>query len=338
MKWLPFELHTHTPHSDGIHTLSEMCRKARELGFSGIALTDHNTTSGMADAERVSAETGVAVIPGLEWTTFYGHMLTLGVPYCEWRDLGPTDIHKGIDRVHRQGGVVGIAHPFSMGSPICTGCHWEYRIREWNQIDYMEVWHETLPPMRNHNAPAFEHWTNLLNQGYRISGTAGRDWHHSSEDDDLPAYTYLGIAQEEGLSKESVVEAIRSGRICVSMGPRLELGIRAGEQLYGIGDMIPTGNNPMGEVCELTVRIHPSSQANRRLIMHEQALTLIVESNLGELCRGPVTEDLPELQHTIRTQGLIWLRVRLHGMLSGALSTLAFTNPVYFKCGREFEE
>lgn len=72
MRWLPFELHTHTPHSDGTHTLLEMCAKARELGLSGIALTDHNTTSGMADAASVTEETGIAIIPGLEWTTFTG--------------------------------------------------------------------------------------------------------------------------------------------------------------------------------------------------------------------------------------------------------------------------
>ncbi|MFC3746543.1 CehA/McbA family metallohydrolase [Paenibacillus sp. GCM10012306] len=328
MKWLPFELHTHTPHSDGTHTLLEMCRKAKEMGYSGIALTDHNTTSGMVDAAAVTAETGIIIVPGLEWTTFYGHMLTLGIPYSEWRDLGPGDIHKGIERVHNQGGIVGIAHPFSLGSPICTGCHWEYEIKDWNEIDYMEVWHETLPPMRNHNAPAFEQWTQLLNQGYRISGTAGRDWHVSTESDDPPAYTYLGVPEEGEVGKEQVVEAIRSGRICVSMGPRLELHIKAGEQQYSIGDVIPALHGK-GEEVELSVSIHSSMQENT-LLSAGQPLMLIVESNLGELTRSGFSEDLTEFHYTMTTEGLLWLRVRLRGMLGGALSTVAFTNPIYF--------
>ncbi|OPA80889.1 histidinol phosphatase [Paenibacillus selenitireducens] len=332
MKWLPFELHTHTPHSDGIHTLLEMCRKAAELGFRGIALTDHNTTSGMADAAQVTEETGVAIIPGLEWTTFYGHMLTLGVPYCEWRDLGPKDIHKGIDRVHRQGGVVGIAHPFSLGSPICTGCHWEYEIQDWNQVDYMEVWHETLPPMRNHNAPAFEQWTNLLNQGYRIAGTAGRDWHHSNDESDPPAYTYLGIVGDtDALTKEQAVDAIRTGRICISMGPLVTIELQADGQSYHTGDVIRRSDCANVETVELTVRIDHPSIASRRQMVQEEGLTVIVESNLGECCRSALADGATVFQHSIRPEKLLWLRVRLYGMLSGVLSTIAFTNPIYFE-------
>jgi len=332
MKWLPFELHTHTPHSDGTHTLLEMCIQARELGLSGIALTDHNTTSGMVDAAAVTEETGISIIPGLEWTTFYGHMLTLGVPYSEWRDLGPSDIHKGIDRVHEQGGIVGIAHPFSLGSPICTGCHWEYVVKDWNDIDYMEVWHETLPPMRNHNAPAFEQWTSLLNQGYRISATAGRDWHRSSKEDDLPAYTYLGLENEDDMpNTESVVDAISSGRICVSMGPRLELQVERGVYRYGIGDMVEVETPGENGKCEMTVRVIPSNHPDRQLETDEQGLMIIFESNLGELTRYSLAEGQDEIHHSFRADGLLWMRVRLYGMLNGALSTLAFTNPVYFK-------
>ncbi|MDR9856265.1 CehA/McbA family metallohydrolase [Paenibacillus sp. VCA1] len=332
MRWLPFELHTHTPHSDGTHTLLEMCTKARELGLSGIALTDHNTTSGMADAASVTEETGVAVIPGLEWTTFYGHMLTLGVPYSEWRDLGPTDIHKGIDRVHRQGGIVGIAHPFSLGSPICTGCHWEYAVQDWSRIDYMEVWHETLPPMRNHNAPAFDMWTRLLNEGYRISGTAGRDWHRSSDEDDPPAFTFLGLVREAGLpGTEDVVDAIRSGRICVSMGPLLELQMTCGEGSYGIGDVVDAENAGADASCELTVRVTPAAHTGRRLGTDEQGRVIIVETNAGEMLRLPVKEGADEIRCSFGAKGLKWMRIRLSGMLNGALATIAFTNPVYFK-------
>ncbi|MBE9916128.1 CehA/McbA family metallohydrolase [Paenibacillus donghaensis] len=332
MKWLPFELHTHTPHSDGTHTLLEMCRKAKELGLSGIALTDHNTTSGMADAASVTEETGIAVIPGLEWTTFYGHMLTLGVPYSEWRDLGPTDIHKGIDRVHEQGGIVGIAHPFSLGSPICTGCHWEYAVQDWNQIDYMEVWHETLPPMRNHNAPAFENWTRLLNEGYRISGTAGRDWHRTSDEDDLPAFTYLGLKHENGLpGTEDVVDAIRSGRICVSMGPLLELQITCGEDRCGLGEVIDVKSAGADASYELKVQVIPSAHPGRQTGSNEPGRIIIIETNAGEILRRPVNEGTDEIRYSFSPEGLKWMRIRLSGMLNGALTTLAFTNPIYFE-------
>lgn len=62
MQWKPCELHTHTNHSDGQHTLMEMAKEAAKLGLSSLALTDHNTMSGLIDQEIVEAETEVSVV------------------------------------------------------------------------------------------------------------------------------------------------------------------------------------------------------------------------------------------------------------------------------------
>lgn len=329
MRWLPFELHTHTPHSDGSHSLLEMCRAAAELGLSGIALTDHNTVSGLADAEAVSSQTGITVIPGMEWTTFYGHMLTLGAPYCEWRDLGPHDIHKGIARVHEQGGIVGIAHPYSFGSPICTGCHWEYTVSDWNRIDYMEVWHETMPVMKNHNVPAFRQWTELLNEGYRISATAGRDWHRSDPADKLAAYTYIGLPDAPAQpTLTAVIAAIRQGQICLSMGPLLKVSLSLGTEQYGLGAEVPLAIQEAHPVAGLTVQVTRSAQPDRPWGPEEGSL-IIVDSNLGELAKVPAIEydGIPLMLSTI---GLVWLRVRLFGIIDGILTTIACTNAIYF--------
>lgn len=337
MRWLPFELHTHTPHSDGTHTLREMCKTAAGLGLAGIALTDHNTVSGLDDADAVSRETGMMILPGMEWTTFYGHMLTLGAPYCEWRDLGLYDIHKGIARVHEQGGIVGIAHPYSFGSPICTGCHWDYTVSDWNQIDYMEVWHETMPGMKNHNVPAFRQWTELLNQGYRISATAGRDWHRSGPADQPGAYTYIGLpGGQEPPSPAAVIAAIRKGSMCLSMGPLLEVQLTRGEYEYGLGDAVPSVAGDTRPVAWLEVRIRRSTQPERPWGAEEGSL-FIIESNLGELERLPAKEyDGKPIM--LITTGLKWLRVRLFGTIDGVLTTVAFTNAIYFADGQQDDE
>lgn len=334
MKWIPFELHTHTLHSDGSHTLLEMCRVAADLGLGGIALTDHNTVSGLLDADEVSRETGVAVLPGMEWTTFHGHMLTLGAPYCEWRDLGQGDIAKGISRVHGQGGIVGIAHPYSLGSPICTGCHWEYAVNDWEQIDYIEVWHETMPPIKNHNGPAWRQWTDLLNRGYRIAATAGRDWHRSSERDDLAAYTYIGLPDAESRhSPETVVNAIRQGRLCISMGPILDVGLHLGPKRYGIGDEIPLGESIGMDQADIHISISRASIPARPW-GGDEGCELVVMSNLGELRRISAAR-LESWSGTAPVEGLRWLRVELFGPINGALATIAFTNPIYISRTKE---
>ncbi|MDQ0897976.1 CehA/McbA family metallohydrolase [Paenibacillus sp. V4I7] len=141
MPWIACELHSHTFHSDGKQTLMELAIGAKALGFECIALTDHNTMTGLNDKDAVEQETGISIISGMEWTTFYGHMVTLGLThFADWRPVGPDDIHKGIADVHRSGGIVGMAHPYRIGSPICTGCFWEFNIEDWNDMDYIEVW------------------------------------------------------------------------------------------------------------------------------------------------------------------------------------------------------
>ncbi|MFS0726499.1 CehA/McbA family metallohydrolase [Paenibacillus sp. 1P07SE] len=330
MKWIPFELHTHTPHSDGTHTLLEMCRAAASLGLGGIALTDHNTISGLLDADEVSRDTGVAIIPGMEWTTFHGHMLTLGAPYCEWRDLGQGDIAKGISRVHGQGGIVGIAHPYSLGSPICTGCHWEYDVNDWHPIDYIEVWHGMMPPFKNHNRPAWRQWTELLDQGYRIAATAGRDWHRSDASDELSAFTYVGLADAESHhSSKAVIDAIRHGRLCISMGPVLEVSMVHEARRYGIGDEIPISTAGGAASADIHVTISRASVPGRPW-GGDEGCRLLISSNLGELHRVSAA-GMESWSGAIALEGLRWLRVELYGPIHGALATIAFTNPIYFE-------
>ena len=45
MNWTPFELHTHTCHTDGQFEPQEIPHYASSQGLKGVALTDHNTIS-----------------------------------------------------------------------------------------------------------------------------------------------------------------------------------------------------------------------------------------------------------------------------------------------------
>lgn len=60
------DLHTHSTFSDGTMAPAVLLRAAKEAELSAIALTDHDTMTGLDEAERAGAETGVEVIPGVE--------------------------------------------------------------------------------------------------------------------------------------------------------------------------------------------------------------------------------------------------------------------------------
>lgn len=60
------DLHTHSIHSDGASTPLELVTHAKELGISAIALTDHDSISGVKETVELGKKLGVEVISGIE--------------------------------------------------------------------------------------------------------------------------------------------------------------------------------------------------------------------------------------------------------------------------------
>lgn len=60
------DLHTHTTASDGQYTPSELVGLAEERGISVLAVTDHDTIAGVAEAQRTGSALGLTVIRGVE--------------------------------------------------------------------------------------------------------------------------------------------------------------------------------------------------------------------------------------------------------------------------------
>jgi 3',5'-nucleoside bisphosphate phosphatase len=63
------DLHTHSTASDGLLAPDALVRLAREQGLDLIALTDHDTTAGVAEAQAEGQRVGVQVIGGIEINT-----------------------------------------------------------------------------------------------------------------------------------------------------------------------------------------------------------------------------------------------------------------------------
>ena len=102
-RWFACELHCHTVHSDGDFTVPALLEAARARHLDGIALTDHNTFSGYMEAK---ASVSPVVLGGIEWTTYFGHMLVLDcAQYVDWRDAKPDTIDEKMRLVHENGGL-----------------------------------------------------------------------------------------------------------------------------------------------------------------------------------------------------------------------------------------
>lgn len=68
---LKVDLHVHTTASDGAYRPSEVIRLAREKEIEYIAITDHDTTEGLAEALREGDVQKIKVFPGVEISTVY---------------------------------------------------------------------------------------------------------------------------------------------------------------------------------------------------------------------------------------------------------------------------
>ena len=86
MGWV--DLHLHTTASDGVLSPSEIVRYAREQGLQAVAITDHDTIDGNAEALGEGAKSGLEVIPGVEISAQFdlGSMHILGF----FIDIGNT--------------------------------------------------------------------------------------------------------------------------------------------------------------------------------------------------------------------------------------------------------
>ena len=76
------DLHIHTTASDGSLTPTQVVQLARKKGFSLIAVTDHDTMGGVAEALEAGKKYNVDVVPGVEISsgvTLEVHMLGYGM-------------------------------------------------------------------------------------------------------------------------------------------------------------------------------------------------------------------------------------------------------------------
>lgn len=75
------DLHTHTTASDGTDTPAQLMALAKEAGLAAVAVTDHDTVSGLDEAEAAGRELGVELVRGCELscTTDMGEMHILGL-------------------------------------------------------------------------------------------------------------------------------------------------------------------------------------------------------------------------------------------------------------------
>jgi hypothetical protein len=197
-RWLAGDLHTHTVHSDGALTVSELARFAVGQGLDFIAITDHNTISHHAELPAAAAAHQIILVPGQEVTTIAGHASAFG-------DLGWIDFRRPADSwlevTEQSGGLLSINHP------ICGHVSWTIPMTR--RPPLIEVWHWSWLDPR---------WTNSLAWWLAWDPAAipvgGSDWHRPGAD--APPGSPTTWIETAAAEPDALLDGLRAGRTAIS--------------------------------------------------------------------------------------------------------------------------
>lgn len=208
---LKIDLHVHTCYSiDGITTPRQLIAYSKRQGLDGVAITDHDTVKG---ALKLVNNREIIIIPGIEVSTFQGHVLAFNVTEPIPSNLSVLET---IEKIHELGGIAVAAHPSVMLKGL--------RIRMCKDLNFDAV--EVI------NAAAFPFFLSTrLNRRMAVNlnlpQTGGSDAHYAPEIG--LAYTLIDASRET----DEIAEAIRKGAT-VPFGEAVSWRIRLEKEVLSL--------------------------------------------------------------------------------------------------------
>jgi predicted metal-dependent phosphoesterase TrpH len=92
-----YDLHTHTFYSDGAFAPAELVARAAANGVQVLALTDHDVTDGVPEAQAAALQAGITLVPGVEISVSWGgqtvHIVGLQT------DIANPGLQAGLERL-----------------------------------------------------------------------------------------------------------------------------------------------------------------------------------------------------------------------------------------------
>lgn len=181
---LIYDLHSHSTASDGSLSPTELVKRAKSRQIDVLALTDHDNTEGLAEAQQAAADVGLTLVPGVEVSTTWNgvtvHILGLGIAYentalqkglsklREFRDWRGEEISRRLAKAGIQDALAG-AKRYASGTLISRTHFAHFLVEQGYAKDVRDVFKKFLV----HNKPGYVpgQWAEL---------EAAVDWIHAA--------------------------------------------------------------------------------------------------------------------------------------------------------------
>jgi predicted metal-dependent phosphoesterase TrpH len=195
MSKLKVDMHTHSEYSpDSRTSLKRQAAAVKAAGLHVVCATDHNTIEGALRLRELAD--GFRVIVGEEVSTSDGEIIGLFLDKAVPRGLSAEET---IARIHDQGGLVSVPHPFSRNRTF----HIRRSVLErvWKDIDCIEVFNAREAfSGDNLRAAAFA-------KEKELPGAVGRDAHRASE------IGRAWVEVEDFTGREDFIASLREGSV-----------------------------------------------------------------------------------------------------------------------------
>lgn len=223
--WYAGDFHVHSEQSgDARPSLDEVADYVVASGLDFVELSEHNTTAHLSLLTAVQRRhPSVLLVPGIEWTSYRGHAIVIGVTEPVPFTLGIDGLtaQDAADAVHAQGGLFSPAHPTLDIGSSCMGCAWEHPV-DVMSFDGLEVASGSVDKLGAVLlVNALSMWDALCDGGAHVAALGGSDDHTGGTatgaiESRIGNPTTMVFA--ESLSVEGIVEGVRQNRTVVKLG------------------------------------------------------------------------------------------------------------------------
>lgn len=285
MSYLPCELFCRVRDNQTVQSVSEY---AENDHLAVIALMDNEAKNGKVSIINALSSAGVTALGGT------------------YRIDESASADDNISKVKASGGVAGVSF------------NGENNIKNWRNVDFLEIWHGAFSPDNTYNDRAIRLWNTLLDRGYHIACTYARD---SEDDFDTNAHygcTYVDI--EDEINAVNTVKGVRMGKTVASTGVKFFFRTHQKGKTYSLGETMKKGS----AVFSFFTDMHSREKNAGDDEIEYNIIKLI--TNGGECVMQTVCSE----RHIhMKLKSNHWYRAELWGRVNSRPALLAVTSPIY---------
>ncbi len=285
--------------------LEKIYKNARASNVDAVIITDHNSIASYKEKSFYENSRDILFILGEEWTTKQGHATIIFndniEPIIPNNPLGKqtkTQYKKMINKINAIKGLIFANHPFLYYNDFYN-FRWPEDILDINGI-------EILSNPFNGQAEAIDFWQKKLENGYKLVGIAGSDYHVNQPFPLFPGnYNYVYVKEK---TKQEIINAFKLGHLQIHQyydSPVITISVDD----FIMGDTI----NFVTDIIQLKLNVINGARKN-----------IVLYSKNGKFDTIYIQNDkFVKILNLNKKNSPDFLRVEIPGY--------TYTNPIYFK-------